>query len=233
MNPDSYLSDVNSAYKLGIATELFDGRMPDLTQEIIIQMENSTGLNFLPIKNLEGNVCMANNREVRPEFRQNFSALDILNYMCAILYSTSFRLPVNNAFETKFKYPKDADFFWILAELGAEIKEIHSLKKIKDTDSFFEFCNSGNAVITNPHFEIFISSEKNLGCVYINEKQYFKNVSESVWTFTIQNHQPAQKWLDQRLGQKLNSDDINYYKKILCALSETERLIQKIDAVLF
>lgn len=229
MNLDRYLSDINSVYRYSIAPELFDARIFDLTPEIITQMEDRIGLSFFPLKDSEGNVCMANNKEVRPEFRQNFSSIDILDYMYALLYSSDFRSVSKKSSDINFQYPKDTKKFWLLAELGSEIKEIHSLKKIKDNNSFVEFCNRGNSIISNPHFKIHDLSEKSHGCIYINEAQYFENVPETVWAFTIENHQPAQKWLEDRKGQKMNLDGINYYEKILFALSETERLILKID----
>lgn len=134
MTLDQYLSSISSAYKLGIAAELYDTRIPNLTEETINQIAHKTGLIFILEKDAEGNVCMANNKEVRPEFRQDFSPIDILDYAYAILYSSEFRSADKKKLKTNFPYPKNSVLFWELAELGSKIKKIHSLENQKDNN---------------------------------------------------------------------------------------------------
>jgi len=229
MELDQYLSTINSLYKLDIVTELFDGKIPVLTHEIINQMAEKTGLYYVLTKNPEGNVCMANNKEVRPEFRQNFTAFDSLDYMYAIFHSSNFNSAEKESFIINFQYPDNAEVFWEFTELGSQLKQIHSLKKIKSDIFITEFSVKGNCIISNPHFEMYSSKKNSYGRLYINESQFFENVPETTWTFTVQNHQPAQKWLEDKKGQKMNLDDIIYYQKILFALSETDRLVSKIN----
>ncbi|MFH1561096.1 MAG: type ISP restriction/modification enzyme, partial [Patescibacteria group bacterium] len=69
------------------------------------------------------------------------------------------------------------------------------------------------------------------GNVYINEKQYFGNVPKIAWNFYIGGYQPAQKWLKDRKGRTLNNSDVEHYQKIIVALTETDKLMQKIDKV--
>lgn len=134
MTLDQYLSSISSAYKLGIATELYDTRIPNLTQEIINKTANKTGLHFILAKAPEGNVCMANNKEVRPEFRQTFAPIDILDYVYAVLHSSDFRTADKKTLKMNFPYPKSAEIFWKLVELGSQIKKIHSLENQKDNN---------------------------------------------------------------------------------------------------
>ena len=47
----------------------------------------------------------------------------------------------------------------------------------------------------------------------------------------IGGYQPAQKWLKDRRGRTLSSDDVEHYRKIIFILSETARLMQEIDEV--
>ncbi|MBN8571791.1 MAG: hypothetical protein J0M18_19380, partial [Ignavibacteria bacterium] len=51
------------------------------------------------------------------------------------------------------------------------------------------------------------------------------------WNFYIGGYQPAQKWLKDRKGRKLEFDDILHYQKIIVALTETGRLMSEIDKV--
>jgi hypothetical protein len=69
------------------------------------------------------------------------------------------------------------------------------------------------------------------GAVYINDQQYFADVPLSAWEFYIGGYQPAQKWLKDRKGRKLEFDDILHYQKIIVALTETGRIMKEIDKV--
>ena len=69
------------------------------------------------------------------------------------------------------------------------------------------------------------------GNVYINDIQYFGGVPEVTWNFYIGGYQPAQKWLKDRKGRELTSDDIEHYQKIIVALMETCKLQNKIDEI--
>ena len=71
------------------------------------------------------------------------------------------------------------------------------------------------------------------GDVYINDTQYFSNVPEIAWNFYIGGYQPAQKWLKDRKGRKLDFEDIRHYQKIIVALTETDRLMKEIDKINF
>jgi hypothetical protein len=71
------------------------------------------------------------------------------------------------------------------------------------------------------------------GRVFINETQYFAGVPQVAWEFYIGGYQPAQKWLKDRKGRKLEFDDILHYQKIIVALFETDRLMKEIDKITF
>ena len=67
------------------------------------------------------------------------------------------------------------------------------------------------------------------GSVYINSEQFFGNIPEVAWNFYIGGYQPAQKWLKDRKGRSLTNEDIEHYQKMIVALSETEKIMEKID----
>jgi predicted helicase len=232
MTLEHYLSSLSSIYKLGIAQELYDSRIPTLTQEIINKIANNTSLAFLLTKYPEGNVCMINNTEIRPEFRQNFVPNDILDYAYAVLHSSSFRFTNKKILKRNFPYPENTETFWDLAELGSQIKQIHSLETLRKENFITEFNIEEDNIINSPHFKntshLNSIQKVNFGRVYINKNQYFDNIPELVWNFQIEDHQPAQKWLNDKEGQNLTLGDINYYQKIIVALTETERIMNKI-----
>jgi hypothetical protein len=65
--------------------------------------------------------------------------------------------------------------------------------------------------------------------VSINKDQFFGNVPEVAWNFYIGGYQPARKWLKDRRGRILSSDDILHYQKLIQVLIETNRIMQEID----
>lgn len=67
------------------------------------------------------------------------------------------------------------------------------------------------------------------GCVYINAAQYFGGVPEEVWTFKIGGYQVCDKWLKDRKGRLLSSEEIMHYQRVVVALKETIRLMGEID----
>ena len=55
---------------------------------------------------------------------------------------------------------------------------------------------------------------------------------KGVWEFQIGGYQVCEKWLKDRKGRKLSSDDIDHYQKIVVALAETIRLMREIDEII-
>ena len=68
--------------------------------------------------------------------------------------------------------------------------------------------------------------------MYFNATEYFEGIPEIAWNFYIGGYQPAQKWLKDRKGRKLNYDAIQHYQKIIVALTETARIMKEIDMIL-
>ena len=70
-------------------------------------MGEQLNLNYLEGDSLDGNICFANNSDVRPEFRTNFSKLDIVRYVSSFLTKTTFSLE-----KEKIPFPKNSAAFW-------------------------------------------------------------------------------------------------------------------------
>ena len=81
--------------------------------EITDKIARSLGLIFLNQKEI-GNVCFANSDEVRLEFRQSFTTLDLLDYVFAMRYY--------NADLQKIPIPIDSMHFWKLVQFGKDFR---------------------------------------------------------------------------------------------------------------
>lgn len=91
-----------------------------LNSKIIEQIANNLGLLFVKQKDREGNVCFVNNPDLRPEFRQGFTVLDVLDYSNAVFHSKTYRKG-NTDF---FNIPISADvvLFWQLVQIGSNLR---------------------------------------------------------------------------------------------------------------
>lgn len=151
---------------------------------------------------------------------------DILDYIYAILHSPNYREKYKELLKIDFPrvpYPSDKNAFWKLVELGRELRGLHLLESPKVSDYITTFPVGGSNIVEKK-YPIYKD-----GGVFLNEDQYFGNVPELAWDFYIGGYQPAQKWLKDRRGRELSTEDIEHYQKMIVALSETGRIMGKVD----
>ena len=213
-------------------------RTPNLNQKIVQQIAQQLGLDFVPDHeaipekySIDVPPKPLGSAFVRPEdwgYHKCFTPLDLLDYMYAVLHSPTYREKYKEFLKIDFPrvpFPQDQDTFWQLVTLGGELRQIHLLESPKVEQYITQYPIDGENVVDKPKY-------KN-GSVYINDTQYFDKVPQVAWVFYIGGYQPAQKWLKDRRGRKLEFDDILHYQKIIVALSETDRLMQEIDKIAF
>ena len=158
---------------------------------------------------------------------QNFSPIDILNYVYAVLHSRIYREKYNNFLKIDFPrvpYPKDQNTFGQLVGLGNQLRKLH-LMEDSTLKAIFQYPESGDNIVEKHVYKD--------GNVYINDEQYFANVPEVAWNFYIGGYQPAQKWLKDRKGQALQFEDIKHYQKIIATLQKTSEIMAEIDQIDF
>ncbi len=156
--------------------------------------------------------------EVKPE--------DVLDYIYAVLHSSKFREKYKEFLKIDFPrvpYPKDNETFWKLVEKGKKLRELHLMESPEMSDLITTFPESGSNMVEKVKYEN--------GKVFINETQYFGNVPEIAWNFYIGGYQPVQKWLKDRKGRTLSSQDPEHYQKVIVALVETDRIMREIDKI--
>jgi len=187
-------------------------RTPNLKIDIVRNIEESLGLIFI-------------NEKESKEYA--FAPIDILDYIYAVLHSPSYREKYKEFLKIDFPrvpYPKNQESFWQLVELGGEIRNLHLLDSETVEEFITQYPIQGSNQVVKPVFK----DNK----VYINSEQYFENVPQLAWEFYIGGFQPAQKWLKDRKGRVLNSEDLMHYQKMIVALTETDRLMKEIDKVM-
>lgn len=190
----------------------------NLNQDIIKSIASRLGLHFTTEKE--------DNKEA-------FSPIDLLDYIYAVLHSPKYRERYKEFLKIDFPrvpYPTDKKNFHKLVTLGGELRALHLMESPALDNFITGYPQTGDHIITKPKYKV-TDPKNRLGSVYINPTQHFTEVPETAWNFYIGGYQPAQKWLKDRKGRTLTSDDIRHYQQIIVALSETGRLMKKIDTV--
>lgn len=172
--------------------------------------------------NFKPNVLNVLTKHLKNEYKPE----DILDYIYAAVYSPKYREKYKEFL--KIDYPRvpvpidDAEFMK-LGKFGKELRELHLMTSRLLNDYKTTYPVSGSDEVEKLRFD----NQK----VWINAKQYFGNVPDVAWNFYIGGYQPAQKWLKDRKGRKLNSEDIEHYQKIIKILIETNKIMAQIDTV--
>lgn len=185
-----------------------------------------SNLNELIVKNIEDKLKLTFTTEEKSN-QNNFSPVDLLDYIYAVLHSNSYRDKYKEYLKTDFPripYPKDIKKFRDLVKLGGELRDLHLMESDKFHKLITTYPVNGSNTVGNIRYEN--------NRIWINELQYFDKVPETAWGFYIGGYQPAQKWLKDRRGRELNFEDILHYQKIIVALVETDVLMGKIDRIL-
>lgn len=98
------------------------------TPEIISRFETGLELDFVPQK-ISGNLCFANDSdELRDDFKQTFTSIDLSNYFYAVLYSQTYQKRKEEVSAIDFFHehqPKGTETFWKLSRLGEKIRETY------------------------------------------------------------------------------------------------------------
>lgn len=157
-----------------------------------------------------------------------FSPENIFDYTYAVLYAPIYREKYKKFLKIDFPrvpYPKNERIFWQLVEKGKKLRELHlmsapELEKLQTT-----YPVSGSGVVEKVEYKD--------GKVFINNEQYFGEAPEIAWNLYIGGYQPAQKWLKDRKGKTLSSDEIEHYQKIIKVLVETDKVMKEIDNIDF
>lgn len=188
-------------------------RQPNLDMEIVGQIAEKIGLQFEVEKS--GDEAM-------------FAPIDLLDYIYGVLHSPSYRKEFNEFLKVDFPrtpYPTDAGEFRRIAKIGGELRKVH-LMEVKPP-ILTQFNVSGSNIVEAT--KITDGDSADVCKIWINAEQYFDNVPRVACEFFIGGYQPAQKWLKDRKGIKLEWDDVMHYQHIISALCRTEELMNKID----
>jgi predicted helicase len=153
---------------------------------------------------------------------------DIFHYIYAILYSNAYRKKYAEFLKSDFPrvpFTKDYALFLRLAKQGAELVGLHLLKSKRLTKPISKCEGKGDLQVVKLSYDA-----KRLR-VFINPDKWFTGVPPDVWEYHIGGYQVAEKWLKDRKGRTLSSEEVANYTRIVTALSETINIQSGLDAL--
>lgn len=166
------------------------------------------------------------------ERRKNggFLGRDVIDYIYAVLHSSKYRRKYHEFLQNDFPvipYPDNAEYFFKISTLGAQLRSLHLLENISSSDFITQYpVSEGSNLVTTRRYEA-IDSEN--GRVWINDTRYFDNVPLNAWRLLVSGYQPLDKWLKDRMGLALSGDDIRHFQMMVVALTKTIEIMSQID----
>jgi len=122
----------------------------------------------------------------------------------------------------------NSDLFQALANEGEILVNLHLLKSEKLQTLITRYEGQGENQVTEVRYN------ENQQRVYINKNQSFVGIPPEIWQFKIGGYQVLEKWLKDRkkANRCLSPEEIIHYQKIVVALQETQRIMNKIDDII-
>jgi len=204
-------------------------------KSIKIYEELNTDLEFLNIQN-QGLEELKSQKELKQKEVAKYNSLQntnfvataeqILGYIYATLYAKSYREKYVEYLKSEFPriiFTTNLQIFKNLANLGNQLIEIHlQNKKVEDSEyaQIGNFKGDGNNIVSNINY----ADNK----IYINQTQYFDNVSENVYNFYIGGYQIIDKYLKERKNLVI-LPEILQIENIIKIIAKTINLMQIID----
>lgn len=182
-------------------------------------------LQFFPAKfDAHGNVCFADDPDLRPEFRTHFTPVHLFDYFYAS-WLTETPMPGKPTSTTVIPLP-DTDFFWKRALTGDLLRSIHlasGFQKVlyallpKDDDS-----TAVKFDIDKIRFVPKSPGEK--GRFYLNELFYFDDVPARAIHFSLHGYFPVSEWFLIHDQEFMAPDLLTGISALIAKLNETALL---------
>jgi len=154
------------------------------------------------------------------------SSENILHYIYGILYTNAYRNKYAEFLKTDFPripFTKCFETFKKVAKQGAALVDLHLLKSKKLVRPISKCEGTGDMVVVKPTYE------KAKGRVKISSDTWFDGVTPEVWAYRIGGYQVLHKWLKDRKGRTLASEEVVAYAKIVTAITKTIKIQTSLD----
>ena len=193
---------------------------PNLSPAFVKAFTAATGLRFDPADPKTGG----------DDFVSKWTPLDLFHYIYGVLHDSSYRTKYAEFLKRDFpRIPVPTkgglDQARIYRAAGEKLVALH----LPDRWAAHPTLARQNLAVSDLEGGVTDIVEKVTrsedGRVWVNSVQWFDGVTDMVWAARIGGYQPAQKWLKDRKGRQLTSEDILHYRRLCQVLSETSRIM--------
>lgn len=249
--------EINYLFPLNLLPdgELLNEATPNLSSGFLRQISDQTQMAFQPLIEREAEQQQLNVAPKQPkqtdlselvfhergDMANTFGCRDVFDYIYAVLHSPTYRTRYADFLKSDFPripLPAGAEVFSALVPLGRELVALHLLDKThpKLAKPSIRFVGQGDNRLAQKG-DIKLDNGK----MMINAAQWFEDVPEASVEFAIGGYQPLKKWLHDRAekggqnpspGRVLSEDDVLHYRRMVVALTETQRVMNEIDAAI-
>lgn len=171
-----------------------------------------------------------------------FGPRDLFDWVYAILHSPAYRARYADFLKSDFArvpLPPSAVLFRELARLGGQLVELHLLESKALASGGPEYEGSRRPEVGRVGWAddtVWIDAARTQASAGHRAAKAgsagFHGVREEAWDFHIGGYQVLHKWLKDRQGRTLSAADIEHYRKMVVAITETIRLMREIDEVI-
>lgn len=203
-------------------TDAPGGRRPNLAPDFIADCERRWGLSSVP--------------DGKGDLKNTFGPEDVFHYMYAVFHSPEYRRRYADFLKRDFpRLPLTSNVKLLrgLCLLGEQLTALHLMREGAVDEARFPLPGfpvaaprETDRLVERPRYD----AEK--GRVWINKTQYFDGVAPETWDFHIGGYQVCEKWLKDRKGRLLSSDDIDHYRLVCATLAQTRVLMGEIDSLI-
>jgi len=165
---------------------------------------------------------------LKSAYKKDPSPEQIFHYIYALLYSNAYRKKYSEFLKTDFPripFTKDYKLFNKLAEKGEELVELHLLKSQKLIRPIAKCEGPGDLRVEK------VTYDQNKTRVHINPDKWFTGIPPEVWEYHIGGYQVSEKWLKDRKGRMLSSEEVSHYARVVTAIAETITIQRSLDVL--
>ena len=159
--------------------------------------------------------------------RATFGPVELFHYIHVCFFSTEFRQRYANFLYCDFPRvfaPRNGQLFKHLSRLGMRLAALHRLEDVALSQIGCRRSGDEGHMVVARGFPKYCE-----GKIYKNRDQWFAPVASSTWEYRFGAHQVCRKWLIDRCGRCLNSHETMTYCKMVTAIGETFRIVDKIE----
>lgn len=187
--------------------------------------KNEGNAKYIEFESLEKEDNFQDNfkKTLKVKYEKEYTPDEILGYIYAIMYSSIYREKYRSFIRLDFPRIPFIDSrheFEKLFKIGLDLIQTHMMEKIPNL-AVGDYKGEGNHEVV----KVVLRNDK----LFINNTQYFDNVSLDIYQFQIGGYKILKKYLDYRKGKPLDINEIENVENCIKVIAYTIERMKSID----